>query len=139
MNNSTAVSERDWVDAKKQEGGWTPLLCEKCQKSFRGWKLKTVCFVCATPVFPKNKRHITRVAVRFSGVAHSLEAPYRHHHVLRDIYANNGKTFPNVQGFLDNRGKFLNRRDAMRVALAAGQVLMGSALHGYLLYSEDMW
>ena len=130
---------RDWVDNIDSPDGWTPLICSVCKGSFRGWKLKTKCFVCSAPSFPKNKRHSPSVAVRYAGKVYSLPAPNRHHHVLRLIHAEHGKTFPNIQGFLDNRGKFLRRGHALRVALAANHVLDPPSVRGGRLYSEDLW
>ena len=84
------------------------------------------------------KRTITHSAIRYQGETFALPAPNRHHHVIRYIGGIRG---PDIQGFLDNRGKFLNRREAMRVARAAGQ-LIRPAVGGYqgpLLFSEDLW
>ena len=132
-------TSRDWPDSLDEGSeGWTPLTCKKCQQLFHGWKLKTICFVCAVPVFP-TMRHISAVAVRFQGRIYGLPAPNRHHHILRLIRAEHGKTRPNVQGFLDNRGKFLSRKDAMRVARKANQVYDPTRDRSPLLYSEDLW
>lgn len=132
-------SNRDWLDNLDSEGGWTPLICSVCKETFHGWKLKTKCFICSIPVFPKTKRHITHVAVLFGGIMYSLPAPNRHHHVLHVIYKENNKTWPNVQGFLDNKGKFLVRRYALRVALVASQVIDINNVRSGRLYSEDLW
>lgn len=132
------ITPRDWIDEKAHSEGWTPLVCQKCHLPFHGWKMKVKCFVCAVPVFPRM-RHISHVAVRFAGKTYSLPAPNRHHHILRIIHAEHGKTWPNVQGFLDNRGKFLRRVPSVRVALAAGQVLQPNNMHANQLFSEDLW
>lgn len=136
MNSATA---RDWLDEASHEDGWTPLVCAKCGEAFHGWKLKTICFVCAVPAFPPHTRHISHSAVRFGGDIYALPAPHRHHHVLRMIHQQSGKTWPNIQGFLDNRGKFLDRRNALRLALHAKQVLQPATVRGGKLYSEDLW
>jgi hypothetical protein len=46
-----------------------------------------------------------------------------------------------VQGFLTNTNKFLNRSEAMKVAIAANQLLEGSRFkeEGNELYSEDLY
>ena len=135
---SEDITPRDWTDERAHEGGWTPLVCQTCQLPFHGWKLKVKCQVCAVPAFPRM-RHISQVAVRFAGITYSLPAPNRHHHILRIIHAEHRKTWPNVQGFLDNRGKFLRRNAAARVALAAGQVLDLTCVQPHRLFSEDLW
>jgi hypothetical protein len=133
-----ASSPHDWLDDADPPEGYTALQCARCAIGFHGWKFKTVCRVCAVPVFP-TQRHIACVAVCYAGqVYHSL-APDRHHHVLRIIHAEHKKTWPNVQGFLDNRGKFLRRHDALRVALAARQVLDVFSIRANRLFSEDLW
>lgn len=131
--------QRDWLEIKDSEDGWTALVCQCCGNLFHGWKFKVKCFVCAVPAFPQHVRHITHVAVRFAGQTYSLPAPNRHHNVLRVIHAAHKKTWPNIQGFLDNRGKFLGRREAVRVALKARQVLKPDDLRGHRLFSEDLW
>lgn len=84
------------------------------------------------------KRTITHSAIRYQGETFALPAPNRHHHVIRHIGGIRG---PDIQGFLDNRGKFLNRREAMRVARAAGQLIRPTVggYQGPLLFSEDLW
>lgn len=86
---------------------------------------------------------ITHVAIRFQGETYSLPAPNRHHDVIRHIVA----TVPGVesvqardedQGFLDEAGTYLNRRQALHVAEVMTQILPGKGKF-YELYSEDLW
>ena len=45
---------------------------------------------------------------------------------------------PPEQGFIDNRGEFLNRQEALKIADAAGQIL--NKTHPYdQLFSEDIY
>lgn len=83
-----------------------------------------------------NKRHITHVAIKYRGRIYSLPAPNRHHHVIRMIGGIKG---PDTQGFLDNDGVFLDRKKALAVALAAGQVKDPSDIRAGQLFSEDVW
>lgn len=85
---------------------------------------------------------ITHVAIQYQGKTYSLPAPNRHHNVIRMIAAENGVGVkgPDVQGFLDDTGEFLNRRTAYTLAVANGQI--NRAQGGYDgpdLYSEDLW
>lgn len=85
---------------------------------------------------------ITHVAIKYDGKVHSLPEPNRHHNVIRMIAEENGVGIkgPDVQGFLDSHGRFLNRREAMRLAAASGQINRGEGgYQGPELFSEDLW
>lgn len=91
-----------------------------------------------------GRPRITHVAIRFRGVVHSLPAPNRHHHIIWKIVRED----PSVetvdareedQGFLDEAGRYLNRKQALVSALVNGQVRDPSAVRGGVLYSEDVW
>lgn len=80
---------------------------------------------------------ITHVAIRYNGNVYTMPAPYRHHDVIRMI---GGIAGPDVQGFMTNRGDFLTRTEAMKVAVAAGQLKRGpGGYQGPELFSEDLW
>ena len=81
-------------------------------------------------------RRITGVAIHYRGRTYSKPPPNRHHDVIRSIGGIGG---PSIQGFIDNRGVFLDRRAALQVALAAGQVLDPAAVRADQLFSEDLW
>jgi len=88
---------------------------------------------------------ITHVAIRFQGVIYSLPAPNRHHDIIRHIV----ETVAGVskvdsrnedQGFLDESGRYLTRRQALHSAKINNQLkpdTMGPKLGQ--LYSEDIW
>lgn len=135
---------KDYLDNLEEEDGFVPLICSKCSEVFRGWKLKKVCRLCAVPDFPKGVRHITHVAVQYNGLTYSLPAPDRHHHMLRLIYKVSGPlTLVNgntsVQGFLDNDGNFLDRKEALILATSAKQIKCESSIRSNQLFSEDLW
>lgn len=82
---------------------------------------------------------ITHVAIKHAGKVHSLPAPNRHHHVIR---AMGGIPGPDIQGFLDDTGRFLTRKQAFRLASANGQIIRPtdpSTYQGDQLFSEDLW
>ncbi len=87
---------------------------------------------------------ITCVAIRFQGTVYSLPAPNRHNDVIRHIVETTGVDAVNVmgedQGFLDETGRYLTRRQALGVAGREGQLKEG-ALGPRLgrLFSEDVW
>lgn len=71
----------------------------------------------------------------------SLPRPFRHHHVLRvmhDLGAKQAENRHERQGFLDQTGKYFNRRDAEVRAFACNQVI-GGAMISSILTSEDLW
>lgn len=78
---------------------------------------------------------ITHVAIKYDGKVYSLPAPNRHHDVIRMI---GGISGPDVQGFLNDKGYFLNRVQAMIHAKHYGQ-LKQRHHKGDLLFSEDLW
>lgn len=83
-----------------------------------------------------DKRKITHVAIKYKGKVYSLPKPNRHHHVIRMIGGIKG---PDTQGFLDDAGNFLDRFEALEVALAAGQVIDLDSIMSGCLFSEDLW
>lgn len=85
-----------------------------------------------SPTLPK----ITHVAIRYGGKVYSSPKPNRHHHVIRLIGGIHG---PSIEGFLDDTGRFLDRQEALQVALAAGQVLNPADIRANRLFSEDLW
>lgn len=86
-------------------------------------------------------RTIASVAIRYEGRTYSLPPPSRHHHIIRMIAEENGVGVhgDEEQGFLDSDGAFLNRKQALDVALAAGQVLDPANIRAGRLFSEDLW
>ena len=85
---------------------------------------------------------ITHVAIEYAGKVYSLPAPNRHHHVIRSIAAENGEGIngPDVQGFLDETGRFLSRIAAYAMACDTGQIKRrAGGYNGAELYSEDLW
>lgn len=85
---------------------------------------------------------ITHVAIQYAGKTYSLPAPNRHHDVIRLIAAENGVGIagPDVQGFLDFDGNFLNRKDAFVHVSKSGQLKrIPGGYNGGNLYSEDLW
>lgn len=82
---------------------------------------------------------ITHVAIIFNGVTYSLPRPNRHHHVIHMI---GGISGPHREGFLDDLGNYLSRRDAYSLACNNGQInrRQGENFYqGHELYSEDLW
>lgn len=84
---------------------------------------------------------VRAAAIRLNGVVHELEPPKRHHHII-GMLAKSGLPLPirGEQGFVLEDGTFVDRREALEHAYAAGQISRERAEHGLsALYSEDLW
>lgn len=46
---------------------------------------------------------------------------------------------PSAQGFFTSKGRFVSRTEAMKIALAAGQVEKWKTIHEKTLFSEDLY
>lgn len=76
-----------------------------------------------------------------SGGMVSLPPPARHHHCMQWACAIGQlePIGPDEQGFVTSMGRYIGRLEALKIAIAAGQ-LLGKPLtpmHG--LFSEDVW
>lgn len=83
---------------------------------------------------------ITGVAITYEGKTYSLPRPHRHNHVIRMMVDEHGIQKPGSrgQGFITSAGRFVDRVEALSIARAANQILLGRGLHGQL-FSEDLW
>lgn len=82
---------------------------------------------------------ITHVAVIYKGIEYSLPRPYRHHHILGAISSLNKVSADGnqLEGFLDNEGKYHHRKEAFKIARDANQ--LNSRPVNDILYSENLW
>ena len=80
---------------------------------------------------------VATVAVRTAdGLIHAMPKPARHHNVLHKLHY----VYPKAtveQGFISSDGEYLNRVDAARIAIAAGQTKQLNWPPN--LFSEDLW
>ena len=92
---------------------------------------------------PVEPAKITHVAVVFREDIYSLPAPNRHHHVIDKIRRTVGEEPRDVrwrdEGFLDERGVYLNRRQALLSARAMDQIKSGTTVKGDSLFSVYLW
>lgn len=87
-----------------------------------------------------DSKMITHVAIKYNGKIYSLPKPNRHHHVIRMIPG--GIAGPDIQGFLTDKGVFLDRYDAYNYAVLHGQLKRDEgkmSYQGNQLFSEDLW
>lgn len=103
-----------------------------------------------TPITAQMPEIVTTAALLVNGVIWTLPRPARHHillhawahaHWVHDPVTNTGhpRKVPTdaVQGFMTSEGRFVDRKEAERIARACGQ-LKGPML-GHELTSEDLW
>lgn len=82
--------------------------------------------------------HIECAALLHESGIHSVEPPERHYHIIKNL-AKQGFDIPikGKQGFLTNKGRFVNRKEAADIALKAGQIK--NLIAPPNLFTEDLW
>lgn len=91
-----------------------------------------------------DRPKITHVAIRFNNKTYALPAPNRHHHVIQFIIQENPDVetvdaYDDDQGFLDESGAYLTRRQALVNALLNNQIKDTQKVTAGILTSEDVW
>lgn len=82
---------------------------------------------------------IRRLEMDRAWMTYTQPSPARHHHILHSMPPDaNGYTLDVEQGFLTSTGRYVGRREAMGIAVAAGQV-SPSKVRSPSLFSEDLW
>lgn len=95
-------------------------------------------------VLEQETETVVAAACIHKGTVYSLPPPARHHTVMRHIWdtiSQDAFIGPGAQGFVTSTGRFVNRRQALRIVKAAGQPQIDHpALNaGGRLFSEDLW
>lgn len=82
---------------------------------------------------------IVCVAIRHAGQVYSVPRPGRHHHVIRKMAGTGlGPEAMHDQGFLTSSGRYVDRKEALRIAAAVGQIKVKTR-PADRLFSEDLW
>lgn len=85
---------------------------------------------------------VVAAAVRFDGAIIMFERPGRHGNCLNWLACHGIGRDARDHGFVTNRGRFVDRREAGRIVVASAQGSFGGNAennpHG-CLFSEDMW
>lgn len=83
---------------------------------------------------------IIAAAIQHGGTI-SLPPPARHHTIIQTMDAEMGLdgllATPQSQGFITDKGRFVNRVEAYYLAYRAGPII--SDTQGPQLFSEDVW
>lgn len=88
---------------------------------------------------------ILGVAFKFAnGETVELPKPNRHHHIIRHLHdtdrGNGLAGTKHTQGFVDEKGNFLDREEAARHAREIGQIgAVKRTNPQHVLFSEDLW
>ena len=97
------------------------------------------CLKQASSLYPEDttvgREWVEAAAIVFEGNVWSLPKPARHHQIIAAHIEQTGLDGSGQQGFLTNKGRFVSRREAARIAYDAGQLehLQSS------VFSEDLW
>ena len=84
---------------------------------------------------PKDK--IVNAAMMHEG---KMWTGRRHYEIIRDIVEGTGVSrAKGEQGFVTDKGKFVNRSEALKIAISSGQVEEGKTINRKHLFSEDLW
>lgn len=81
---------------------------------------------------------IVASAILFDGKVYTGR---RHHNVIRTIIDTTGAKkvlSSSPQGFLTSDGRFVDREEGARIAIASGQITK-LKFHSTVLFSEDLW
>lgn len=81
---------------------------------------------------------VVAAAIRTEGVVVMVERPGRHGNCINFLHNRApGVDYRAEQGFITNRGRFVNRQEAAAIVEASGQGSGREGING--LFSEDMW
>lgn len=109
-------------------------------------KTKDVAAKAATEVIAKAFERVAnapetifQAAVRLDGKTYGVPQPGRHHDVFRAMKAHGLPTpIGGEQGFVTSKGRFVNRREGLQIAIANSQIIAKTDPEDQL-FSEDMW
>ncbi len=92
---------------------------------------------------------IVASAIKVGSLVCTMPAPARHHDIIRQMSKQNVHDYSDeTQGFINDQGQFMNRRDAYQHALQCGQgtprrdITLNEKPNSYdgpELFSEDLW
>lgn len=84
---------------------------------------------------------ITGVAILLDGIIHQMPRPARHFHLVYSMFEQGYDSClagPEGEGFVTSTGRWVNRTEALAIAMAAGQVAVKVG-NPTILFSEDLW
>lgn len=91
----------------------------------------------------QTNEYIVSAALSIDDFIVTKPAPARHHHLIQCAFTWGGRELTTwaraKQGFLTNRGRFVDRVEGMTIARNAKQYGRGNTYTGEELFSEDLW
>ncbi len=96
-------------------------------------------FMMVDRAMKKGIPYISSVAIKRSdsNTVHSLPRPARHHDVIK--WMSDREIPRGEQGFVDDKGHFVDREKAFVIAQKAEQIIDVDNTRGETLFSEDLW
>lgn len=83
---------------------------------------------------------IIGAAIKIKDLILFLPCPNRHHNIIHQFFDNFEKVVPkHIQGFLNDKGEFLDRESAFIEAERCNQFKKDVEVWGNKLYSENLW
>jgi len=110
------------------------ITCPQCKGSGYAEEGRTYCAVCESVGYLPQ---IVASAIRYNGIVYTGK---RHNNIIHEMvtkYLIRKPTIDNEQGFVDENGNYLTRKEGARLALKSGQIEKLSWPPN--LYSEDLW
>lgn len=89
----------------------------------------------------RDSKEIVAAAISYKGEIYTLPKPARHHDIIRHICEKTGEESigENIQGFLDDKGRFASRTAAMFIVKINNQPMREGVIVLRELYSENLW
>lgn len=93
-----------------------------------------------TPPPPSAEERIVAAAVLIEpGLIVAAPPPARHGDILHPLFLRYGIRSGEFQGFVTSTGRFVDRTEAYRIAMASGQPWTDARHVEGTLFSEDLW
>lgn len=101
---------------------------------------RSIALLKALRAYTKGWEFITGVAIISKGVCYQRSFPYRHNHCIHDAFLVQKKqVVTSSQGFITNRGRYVDRIEGLAIARNAKQILPRKWVHPTELFSESIW
>jgi hypothetical protein len=123
------------ADAKCACGWYRKEECDYAEKGIKGYCSRKYLFLRE-----KGVEWIQQCAIMDGDKPHAMWPLNRHHDIIRELVRLGRETpIKGEQGFLTSTGRFVDRIEARKIALACGQIEEGKSHHKEKLFSEDLW
>lgn len=80
---------------------------------------------------------IIAAAIKVGNRLYFIPKPARHHNIIHQMAKNGLKPYLGIQGFITSDDRFVDRAEAMEIAIRSGQFVQ--LINRKELFSEDLW